>query len=65
MEIELTTHRQLFHYLLATHAADDVEAEKDAEITSFKQLEGIYAVSYSEVLWKRDYVVVVYTMSHF
>lgn len=52
-EVRLTTQRQAIYYWLATHATENVFAEFKADIISFKQLEGMYAVRYAEVPWEQ------------
>lgn len=63
-EAKLITYFQILNYLPDTYGTDEVIAEFEAETTNIKQLEGVSAVRYSEVVWKKDYAVVLYTVSH-
>lgn len=45
-EESLTTYCQEINYLLATYATDDAISVSEADIISFKQQEGIFAVRY-------------------
>lgn len=47
----LTTCFLVVSHLLATYATNDVMAQGKADLTNLKQLEGISAVRYPEVLW--------------
>lgn len=52
-EKRLTTNCQLVNYLLASYTTDDIIVEVEANITNYKQLEALSAVSHSEVLCKK------------
>lgn len=59
----LTTYYQVVNNLLAIYATDEVIAKVQAEVTKFKQLEGICAVRHSKVLGKKDYPFIFYFIS--
>lgn len=52
-EGKLTIYCQVVNYLLATYAIEDMIAEAEAEIMSFKQPEYVSVVRYLEVLWEK------------
>lgn len=60
----MTKYCQVVNNSLATYATNDVTADVAAKVTNFKQPEGISAVCYSRLLWKRHYAAVLYKMSH-
>lgn len=47
-----TLYFQVLSYLLSTYALEGVIAEVEAEITSFKQSEHMFAVRYLEISWE-------------
>lgn len=51
-EGKLITSSQVVGYQLATYAIEDVIAESEAEMTTFKQAEHTYAVRYTERFWE-------------
>lgn len=53
LEVKLTAYCQVVNSLQATCATNDVTAEIKAEIINFKQLEGLLAARYSEVIWEK------------
>lgn len=47
----LTTHWQVFNYVLEAYTTDDVIAEAESDIMNYKQPKNMSAVCYSETLW--------------